>query len=346
MINAFDGVALEALAVTVSANRVPVAVRCKDVIDEKKAKRLVRSTGIAKLSIVDEQYCTSDLCVAAAEALIESGVQREEIGAIIFITQTPDYFSPASAYIIQNKLGLNREALVFDINLGCSGFVYGLYVAASLLSNMDKKVLVCCGDTSSRTAYPLDTSMLSIAGDAGAAAVVSKGNNVLAQRMCFHIESFGERAKTLYMPRGAYRLPKLMKEGNLTTDPGNYGVMNGTEVMDFSLNFVPDNIRKLLEYADIDSKSLNYALLHQANQLMVVSLANELGLPFEKVPFVAGDIGNVSSASIPVCFTEMKRQDKWGEHERILLSGFGIGMSIASVVLENNEPMILETMEI
>ncbi len=346
MLNSFEGIELEALSTVVSKTRVPVEIRCKNLIDEKKAKRLMKSTGFHKLSIADHAYCTSDLCVAASKALLKDCVLPQEIGAIIFITQTADYFSPSSAYLIQDQLGLDHDTLVFDINLGCSGFVYGLYVAASLLSNMDRKILVCCGDTSSRTAYPLDTSMLSIAGDAGAAAIVGKKSGTPEKKMFFHIKSYGEKAKCIYMPRGAYRAQKLMENNMLTMDPDNYGVMHGTEVTDFTLDYVPPNITDLLAYAAMNTDEIDIAFLHQANRLMVTSIGDALSLPSDKVPFVTENIGNVSSASIPVCFTEMKKHGVWGNFKKILLSGFGIGMSIASVVLKDNEVKVLETMEI
>lgn len=346
MLNFFEGIEVESVATAVSRSRVPVEVRCKDLIDVKKARRLMKSTGFRKLSIADEKYCTSDLCVTAAKALFQSGFRPKEIGAVIFITQTADYFSPSSSYLIQDQLGLDHDTLVFDINLGCSGFVYGLYVAASLLSNMERKVLVCCGDTSSRTAYPLDTSMLSIAGDAGAAAIVGKKRNAPEKKMCFHINSYGEKAKCIYMPRGAYRAPKLMDNGHLTTDPENYGVMHGTKVTDFTLDYVPPNIVELLKYSSMKIDDVEITLLHQANKLMVTAIGDALRLPAENVPFVADEIGNVSSASIPACFTEMKKRGKWKPYERILLSGFGIGMSIASVILKKNEIKVLETIDI
>lgn len=346
MLNFFEGIEVEAVATVVSKTRIPVEIRCSDLIDEKKAKRLMKSTGFRKLSIANEKYCTSDLCVTAAEALFQSGFRPEEIGAVIFITQTADYFSPSSSYLIQEQLGLDHDALVFDINLGCSGFVYGLYVAASLLSNMERKVLVCCGDTSSRTAYPLDTSMLSIAGDAGVSAIVGKKRKATQKKMFFNINSYGEKAKCIYMPRGAYRAPKLIENGHLTTDPENYGVMHGTEVTDFTLDYVPPNIVKLLKFASMEVADVEISLLHQANKLMVTAIGDALGLPAENVPFVTEEIGNVSSASIPACFTEMEKLGQWKPYRRILLSGFGIGMSIASAILKDNEIKVLETIEI
>ncbi len=344
MLHSFEGIELEAVATVVSKVRIPVEIRCKNLIDSKKAKRLMKSTGFYKLSIADNAYCTSDLCVTSAKALLKECARPEEIGAIIFITQTADYFSPSSSYLIQDQLGLDHDTLVFDINLGCSGFVYGLYIAASLLSSMERKVLVCCGDTSSRTAYPLDTSMLSIAGDAGAAAIIGKSD--MNKKMFFNINSYGEKAKCIYMPRGAYRAPKRMENGVLTEDPDNYGVMHGTEVTDFTLDFVPPNIKELLDYAAMKTEDVDIALFHQANRLMVRSIGDSLGLPDEKAPFVTDEIGNVSSASIPACFTEMERRCIWKPVDKILLSGFGIGMSIASVILKHNEINILETLEI
>ena len=347
MIGCVENVKLEAISTTVSKNRVPVEERCVSLISAKQAKRLIKGTGFEKLSIVPDGICTSDLCFNSAEQLFEKfGYDRSSIGACIFLTQTADYLSPATAYYLQERLGLPKDITAFDVNLGCSGFVYGIYLASMILNlNPDRKVLFLCGDTASRNAYPNDTSMLPIAGDAGTAAVFGKCSD--GRKIFYNINSDGSKADCLIVERGGYRKYKITDEfGNLKPIAENYASMDGMAVMDFSLKDTPDNINALLDYAKIKPADLDTAFFHQANKIIVESLADKLKIDRSKVPFNSGEIGNTSSASIPVCMTELKKTADFKNYHTTLLSGFGVGMSIASMIMDLNDVNVLETLEI
>lgn len=339
MIGLLKDVGIEALTATVAKNCVPVEEVLKDLMSEKKAKRLAHGTGIEALSIAPPEICTSDLCFDSAQRLFAE-IDQSEIGALIFISQTADYLTPATSYYLQHRLGLPHEILAFDVNLGCSGFCYGVFLAGTLLPALGgRKVLICCGDTSSRNVHPEDSSMLSLAGDAGAAAVVAP---VQGSDLCYHIESFGERADYLLVARGGYRAPRIADETGLSLHRDNYVVMDGMGVMNFTIDEVPNNIRALLNFATLDIAGIDRAILHQANTMIVRTLAAKIGMAEECVPFMSGRIGNTSSASIPVCLAEMARL---GTHEggRFLLSGFGVGMSIASLLMDFSQAQVLET---
>lgn len=346
MLGIYEGIKIEALCATVSKTRLSVVDRCSHLITEQKAKRLTKGTGIYNLSIADNLLCTSDFCQHSAEILFEEFVNRNQVGALIFISQTSDYLTPATSYYLQQRLKLPNDIMAFDVNLGCSGFVYGLCLAASLLGAMGKrKVLLCVGDTSSRNAYPKDVGLLSIAGDAGAAVLIGR-NKEKSHRLIFNIDSYGERADMLLVARGGYRAPRLTESGHIANIQENYCNMDGLGVMDFSLRDVPDNIEKLLEYADCKKENIDIALLHQANKMIVSSLSDKLGISREKAPFICSDIGNTSSASIPVCLSEIKRLGKYSSYDVALMSGFGVGMSIASVITDISDMKIWETEEI
>ena len=321
MIGLLKDVGIEALTATVAKNCVPVEEVLKDLMSEKKAKRLAHGTGIEAQRLFAE-------------------IDQSEIGALIFISQTADYLTPATSYYLQDRLGLPHDILAFDVNLGCSGFCYGVFLAGTLLPALGgRKVLICCGDTSSRNVHPEDSSMLSLAGDAGAAAIVAP---VQGSDLCYHIESFGEMADYLLVARGGYRAPRIADETGLSLHRDNYVVMDGMGVMNFTIDEVPNNIRALLNFATLDIAGIDRAILHQANAMIVRTLAAKIGMAEECVPFMSGRIGNTSSASIPVCLAEMARL---GTHEggRFLLSGFGVGMSIASLLMDLSQAQVLET---
>ncbi|SDP35536.1 3-oxoacyl-[acyl-carrier-protein] synthase III C-terminal domain-containing protein [Selenomonas ruminantium] len=344
MLGKLSGVVIEAVGAVVSKNRVSVEARCKNLLSAKKASRLAKGTGIHKLSIAVPEVCTSDLCYQAAEKIFASGWDRNDIGALIFITQTADYLTPATSYYLQERLHLPKDIIAYDVNLGCSGFVYGIFQAASMLTFLGgRKVLLMVGDTSSRNAFPQDTGLLSIAGDAGAAAII--GSNETSE-IVFHIESFGERADMLLVKRGGYRALRLTEGERLTDNIENYCNMDGLGVMAFSLEDVPKNIEQLFEYASIGIEEIELALVHQANSMIVSSLADKLGIQREKMPFRSENIGNTSSASIPVLMSEMQRRGEFKPFRKVLLSGFGVGMSVASAIVDLSHTKVLETGEL
>ena len=344
MLGQISGFGLEAVTATVSSKRISIEERCSDLLPAKKAARLAKGTGVHHLSIAEPDVCTSDLCYQAAERLFSAGWDREDIGALIFITQTADYLTPATSYYLQERLHLPKDIIAYDVNLGCSGFVYGIFQAASMLDFLGgRKVLLLAGDTSSRNAFPQDTGLLSIAGDAGAAAILGQSQGAKA---LFHIESYGERADMLLVKRGGYRAPRLTEGEKLANIQENYCNMDGLGVMDFSLEDVPRNIEQLLGYASLSLEAVDIALVHQANSMIVASLADKLGMEREKMPFRSENIGNTSSASIPVLMSEMQRRGEFGSYQRALLSGFGVGMSIASVLMDLSCTKVMETDEL
>lgn len=351
MLGLISNVTIESLAMTVSKNRVPVTERCKHLIKPKRLARVIAGTGVEKLSVVAEGITASDLCVASAERIFNDGlVKREEIGAIIFVTQRPDYPIPATSYNIQHRLNIGTDIMAFDVNCSCPGFVYGVYIAASIVSNFGKKVLLCFGDVVStkHMANLMDTGGLPIMGDGAGVAVIGKSQASFSKKIYYNFDSFGERFFSLYEPRGGAREGKKYdNDGQLIIEPENYTMMDGGAITDFALNEVPHNIKALLDYANVKKEALDIAIVHQANGFIVNSLAEKMEMSPEKMPFKCAEIGNTDMASIPACMTELKKEGAdYKKYGVALISGFGAGLAVASMIMDLRDIRVLPTNEI
>ena len=343
MITTTTPICLEGVAAVVSQNIVPVEEYCSGLASPKKLRKIIAGTGFEKLSIADPDVCCSDMCFQAAEHLFnEGGFSKADVGAIIFVSQSQDYRNPATAYILQKRLGLNSDLIAFDITLGCSGFVYGLYVAASILSGLDKKVLLCVGDVWLwRHKKPTSTSGAVLNGDAGACAVISKKPS--EEKLMFNIKSYGERWKALYSEDGGSRFIKNHAADKFAAIEDAVSFMDGMGIMDFTLNEVVDNINELLTAARINRADIGAYLFHQPQKLLINDMADKLQLNPNSVIFNSQHIGNTSSASIPLLLTEIGSAWKVRDNKKVLMSGFGVGLSIASTVMDLNDLICLET---
>lgn len=333
----------------ISNKCIPVEEYCKGYATEKKIKRTIRETGFKKISIAEDGVSTSDMCFQAADTMINAyGIDKSSIGALIFVSQTPDYMAPSTAFVLQKRLGLSHNVIVFDVNIGCPGFVYGVYLGSTVLSSLDddQKVLICCGDVaSSYFVNPTVFGARAISADAAACALLEKdmvsGGNVL-----FNIDSYGDRFDTIYIPNGGMRHPRTTVDGVLDkNNPNNFSVMDGLGVLDFTLNEVPRNIETLLSELKIPKDDIGLCLFHQPNYQLIKALQERLELPIDKVVFNSQNIGNVSSASIPLLLTEIG--DNWSEYanKNALISGFGMGMAVASVFLNLESTVCMNTMK-
>lgn len=309
--------------------------------DEASVREIVEKTGIKQRRFAPEGMCASDLCFAAAEKLFEDlGVDRGEIDLLIFISQTPDYRMPATSVVLQHKLGLSKSTAAFDINLGCSAFVYGLSVVYAMMQTGGfKKALLLDGETRSRVYHPKDRKTAFLFGDGGVAAIIENDNRY--GKSYFSLNSDGSKESLIKMDAGGYRMPSSMEtltervvdeQGNIRTL--EHGYMNGADVFNFVLLEIPGNIKTVLQYAGRTLEEIDYFLFHQANSYMNGYLSKKMKLPAERVPSSIEHFGNTSSVSIPLTMvSEMK--DKLHAKQTLLLSGFGVGMSWATCILES-----------
>ncbi len=331
MITKLSGINISDIACALPKQVIGVSEYLGDIATEKDKKRLIRGTGFKHLRICPREMTTSDLCENAARKIIRS--KPELIDALIFVTQTPDYYLPATSHILQYKLGLKKSTLCIDINEGCSGYVHGLYLASLLVSTRQcKEVLLLCGDTISKLTSPFDRATRGIFGDAGTATLVTNGTD----EVFFHFDSFGQGSKFIQIPNSRHRIVTLSGGKEISLH------MDGMSIMEFALSEVPKNISKLLAWKDLTVEDIDLFALHQANKLILSSLALSLNITNKKLPFVAENIGNTSSGSIPiVLYTEQKQN-----MEKVVCCGFGVGLSIGSCITDFSKTNFEDMIEI
>ena len=283
-----------------------------NLLTEKTAKRMAKSTGFSSLRIAPEGVTTADLFAEAAGKILE-GRRREDIAGLVFVSKTPDYDMPATSHVLQHRLGLSNDIICMDISEGCSGFVRGLYVAAMMASRLGAPVLLGCGDTNSRITDPDDRASRCIYGDGASAILVAPGS----QDVPFAFATYGEKYGVVIMENSRSRIvPNPKHDG--------YIYLDGVEILNFSMNEVPEVINAFMSRNSVSHEDISLYACHQANKLILDSLADKLGVPREKMPFTSGDIGNESSASIP---SVIARTDA-DKHQRVLCCGFGVGLSV------------------
>lgn len=305
-----------------------------------RINRLKTDIGIIKRHITMKDECASDLCEHAAKFLFSDlGYEPSTIDSLILVTQTPDYFVPASSYVLHGKLGLTRNCAALDINLGCSGYVYGLWISSMMIAAGNcKRVLLLVGDTISRCVSPHDSAVAPLFGDAGSATIIENGSE--DQEITFAFHSDGKRYKHLIIPAGAFRNRLSGKtretiegeEGNTRTDEHLY--MNGAEIFNFSIREVPPLIEEVLTASGWVKEEVDYFIFHQANKFIIQTIARKLKVPIEKAPYdVFEKYGNQSSASIPVTICENLSSITRSKSIKVVLAGFGTGLSWAACTL-------------
>lgn len=313
----------------------------------------ISNVGVEELRMSGGGLCTSDLCVAAAERLLEElGTDKNDIGILVFVSQSPDYyFLPNTACIIQNRLQLSKETLAFDVPLGCSGYVYGLNLIASYLSSGQmKKGLLLVGDTASKIPYPKDKSSSMLFGDAGAATVLEYDEK--SEGLYFHMATDGAGYKAIIVPEGGFRnrfsagsLTEYTNEEGLVRSPNSLH-LDGFDVFSFGISEAPKTCKKLMEHLAITNDDIDYAVFHQANKMMNEKIRKKLSLPENKVPYSLKHFGNTSSASIPLTMVTEMRTGLQGQRNRLLLCGFGVGLSWGTAYTVCDAIVIPELIEI
>lgn len=313
----------------------------------------IQNVGVEELRVSGEDVCTSDLCVAAAERLLEeSGINKNDIGILVFVSQSPDYyFLPNTACIIQDRLQLSKEILAFDVPLGCSGYIYGLNLVASYLSSGQiKKGLLLVGDTASKIPNPKDKSTGMLFGDAGAATLLEYDAG--AEGLNFHLATDGAGYKAIIVPEGGFR--KRFSMQSLTEYTNSEGLirtpnslhLDGFDVFSFGITEAPKTFKKLMEHLAISNDDIDFAVFHQANRMMNEKIRKKLNLPENKVPYSLKCFGNTSSASIPLTMITQIRTDLQTKRNELLLCGFGVGLSWGTAHVVCDPVIVPELIEI
>lgn len=311
-----------------------------DWITEKERETLIKTIGVESKRHAQKGTTTSDLCLVAAEKLIdELKWERSEIDLLIFVSQSRDYIIPATAGLLQNKLSLPKSCIAFDISLGCSGYVYGLSVIGSMMATgAIKKGLLLTGDISTLNTSYRDKSAFPLFGDAGTATAVEI--NPAAEPMKFNLQTDGSGYEAIIIPDGGIK-NFANKETSFEYHEISEGiirnqlniVLDGIKVFNFSLREVKPNILKLFSEYEVSSDDVDYYVFHQANLLMNNTIRKQLKLSPEKVPNSLKKYGNTSSASIPLTIVTELSEAVSNNKLKLLFSGFGVGLSWGSVLL-------------
>lgn len=294
----------------------------------EKAHDIEKMTGVRERRWTDAGQTTADLCQRAAETLLDKlQWERDSIDALFFITQTPDYRLPATACALQDRLGLGRQVIAFDVNLGCSGYPYGLWLAmTTVASGAARRALLLVGDTISKTVDTEDRSTAMLFGDAGTATAIEADANGVAR---FVLGTDGSGERHLIIAEGAYRPPAALPDG----PKADALYMDGGAIFNFTLATVPPLVAATLEQ-DGGIERFDAFLFHQANAFMLKHLAKKAKLPADKVPVNIDRFGNTSSATIPLLITTDLAERLRGQSMRLAMFGFGVGFSWGSVDLE------------
>lgn len=347
----YKNVEISAISACVPKN-VSSNYELRNMMPEEEVEKVINSIGIKEKRIADKDVCTSDLCFKAAEKLLEDNqTGKDEIDALIFISQTPDYRQPATAMSLQNRLGLSKSTLCFDINLACSGYVYGLSVAFAYASCEGiRKVLLLVGETMSKTISTEDKTTMPLFGDAGTATLISKISGMTIS--LFSLNSDGSESDILRIPYGGYRHPSSIEglkeytddDGNTRT--GEHLIMKGMEVFNFGLREVPKDIKKVIAEINKNIDYIDVFIFHQANKFMTDFFAKRLKINLEKVPYSLSRFGNTSSASIPLTIvSEMYNKNVFPNRRQVIVSGFGAGLSWATALINLENTNISELIE-
>lgn len=346
----FNNVGISGISASVPKN-VSRNIELAGIIPEDEIEKTINSIGIIEKRFVDPDTCASDLCFYAAERLFaEMGIDKSTIDVLIFMSQTSDYKIPATAPILQHRLGLSKNTAAFDIGLACSGYVYSLSVAFAFASLPSiNKVLLLDGETFTKIVNFRDKVNAPLYGDAGTATIIEKGN---FDPSYFSLNSDGSGFEAIKINAGGSRnmsTPENLKEktdtdGNIRSDHQIY--MDGGEVFNFTMREVPRSIKSILEYSDTNLESIDYMVFHQANKFMTDFFSKKLKLPVEKVPYCLDKFGNTSSASIPLTISSELHSVLKNTNKKIIMSGFGAGLSWGSAILNLNNCNVIKVFDI
>ena len=290
------------------------------------AEKIFAKTGIRSRPVAAPGQTAGDLGFLAADSMLDQlGAARGEVDAIVFISQSPDYFLPPTACLLQDRLGLSDRCAAFDVNLGCSGFTYGLWLAGSLVeANTARQVLLICADTYSRYCDRQDLATVTLFGDGAAAALVSAApERALALLGPTVLGTDGRGARDLIVPQGGGR---SWATGQ-STGPSPRLVMDGPEVFRFALDRVGAGIDQLLATVRRSRREIDLFLFHQANRFMLETLRDHLELPDDRLPIDVEEVGNLATASLPVLVSRCLRAGTIGPGCHCVLVGFGVGFS-------------------
>lgn len=330
VVNSFDGISVKGIAVAVPKNWVSIESLKNDENSENLA-RFEKNTGIMGHFLAHDRQTASDFCCAAAESILtKKEINRDEIGVLVFITQYPDYKTPSTACALHLRLGLSNSCVAFDVNLGCSGFTYGMNIVASLLAMSNSRYgLVLVGDTAASTGKQTGNNKL-LFGDAGSATLLEKTNTDDKIAICSMTDGSG--FKNLWQPNG------FARHRDRANDKSYHDELN---VFNFAINEAPKMINEYFEKTGLTPADYDSLALHQANLMIMKNVAKRTKFSKEQLLISLDKFSNTSGASIPTALVKYYGESTEDRVLRLMTCGFGVGLSWAMADFKVNTSDIL-----
>ncbi len=301
------------------------------------ADRIEKRIGVKKRHIAGENQTALDLAYEASLNVFKD-FDKDKIDFILLCTQSPDYFLPTSACILQEMLELNTNAGALDFNLGCSGYVYGLALAKGLIkSNVASNILLLTADTYSKHIHKKDRANRIIFGDGAAASIISACEN--EQIFEFSLGTDGKGKNNLIVPNGGFRskydenTPEYTDDNNNIRSKNNLH-MNSSEIFNFTIERIPAMVDNVLKKNNMDVDDIDFFIFHQANKYILNHLRKKLKINPDKFYINLTETGNTVSSSIPIALKDCLQNDLVSSSQKIMLCGFGVGYSWASTIIE------------
>jgi 3-oxoacyl-[acyl-carrier-protein] synthase III len=310
---------------------------------EWSVDKIASKTGIYSRPIAEPDQCSSDLGILAAQKLFKSdNINPSEIDYLLFCTQSPNYFLPTSACIIQDRLGLRKDIGALDFNLGCSGFVYGLGLAKGLISSgQAAKVLLITAETYSKFIHKNDKGNKTLFGDGAAATIISAtASTKLSGKIgdfVFHTDGSGYDKLIVrnggILNRKCDSIDILDEDGKFVKNDNNL-FMDGKAIFEFTSFVVPPLLEKFYSKTSTVPSSIDLYIFHQANEFMLQTVRKRCKIPEEKFFIFIKNCGNTVSSTIPIALKEAQNQGRISKGSKLIIAGFGVGLSAGISLIE------------
>lgn len=317
------------------------AVDCIDFPPED-VKKVISLAGVSARRLAGDLLCSSDLCLQAAKELLDDlGWEPASIDALIMVTQTPDYFLPSTACVLHKRLGLADHCAAFDVGLGCSGYPYGMWLASMMLQcGGIKRALVLHGETPARFTDNSDRSVSLLFGDAGSATALEAVPAEESRPWHYALHTDGSGAEAMIIDAGGFR-------ERFAEDRRRHCVrMDGALVFNFTIKRVPALIEECLSAAGVGAGEIDYFIFHQSNQYIIKHICLKQRIPLDKAPMILKEYGNTGGASIPLTLTAGEFARPADRSLKLVLLGYGVGLSWGAALVELDPRAILKTVEI
>ena len=353
MICTLNNVAIKAIATYVPKDILEMD-SLNDLFGEDKVKVIKNATGVERVHVAAENETASDECFEAARLLFEKeGIDRAAIDGLVFVSQTFDHIAPATSIILQGRLGLSQNTVCFDTSFGCSGYINGVFQAATMISSgACKNVLLLAGDTTTKMVNKRDRTHRMVFGDCGSATLLTRceGKHISA-----HICSNGVEYKTVIVPAGGFRMPsneETRKE--FSDESGNIRTlenlnMDGDKVFNFIVHCGQDSIKKMLEYKKWDKDEVDFYALHQATKFTLSYMRKRLKISPEKAPINIMNYGNTGPTTVPLVLSDLCYQGSGvdtSKFKKDILSGYGVGLSWGTIACDLSETNIYKPINV